>query len=67
MPGVTETIAHRTPRGTIYRQDMLSGTQFHVRTTNSHGRPRARYFATLRGAIGWLNKQGREKTREEAR
>ena len=48
-----ETRVYSGPDGAIYRQDGLSCTQYHARTTLK-GYPVARYYATESGARKWL-------------
>ena len=55
MPGTQETIVYEGSEGKVYRQDMLSGTQYHARTS-INGKSKARYYGSKNGAINWLKK-----------
>jgi hypothetical protein len=55
MTGTKETKVYSGKDGSVYRQDMLSGTQYHARTSIK-GKLTGRYYATLSGAKKWLAK-----------
>lgn len=48
-------IAYRGPEGRVYRETLYAGAQFRAVRQTTRG-PKARWFATERGAIAWLQK-----------